>query len=181
MTQDTISIDLPSKTIVLKLTSFDTDIDADELTKIHYHNIAGEIMTSSVAMNRIGNLQAEMDALLSETKLDFDIFYANKEAEFRKSLVKHVVTSRSEKYEEPTNSEIDAAITRLPEFKEKKMHIIDLQKNKSYIDSLYWTLRDKCDKINRITDKIRPEEFEKEILEDTINGVIIKVREKLIK
>jgi hypothetical protein len=181
-TRESISIELPNKVVVLKLTTFDTDIDTDALTQIQYHNIMGEILTSSTALNRVGNLQAEIDNLVNAAKLDFEIFYAQQSAKKRKELTfeepgpKGVV-----KVNKPTVAEVEEAVITCPEYKVMKQRQINLVKSKAYVDSLYWSLKDKCDKVNKLTDKLRPEEFEKELLEDTINGVMITLKPKAIK
>ena len=60
------------------------------------------------------------------------------------------------------------------------MEVIRLQKQRDIINSLYWAVKSKDDKLNRLTDKIRPEEFEKEIVESEINGIIIRIQNKAI-
>lgn len=176
------TIQLKNKVIVLILEPFDTDVDMDDFTKIHYHNIMGEILTCSVALNRIGNLLAEFEALLSESQLDFDIFYAHQEEKFRKDLVRKVVGMRGgEKLENPTNTEIEYAIQRTPEFKAKKMHMISLVKNRDIIKSFYWAVHSKNTKLEKISEKLRPDEFEKDLIEEKINGVYLRVFEKAAK
>lgn len=178
---ETVTLELKNRMVVLKIKVFDTDVDTDQLCQIQYHNIMGEILTTSALLNRVGNMQADINNILAECNLDFELFYAQKYEEFKKKLLNHVVTSRSDKWVEPTSTEIGQAIIRTPEWKVKKMNIINVQKSKEYIDALYWSLKDKCEKVNKLTDKLRPDEFEKDLLEDTINGVMIVLRNKAIR
>jgi hypothetical protein len=172
---------MPDKIVVLELTAFDTDIDVDELTNIHYHNIIGEILTFPVVMNRVGNLRAEMEQIVAETKLDFDIFEAGMQEKMRKKLTETIETPKGPKVDKPTKDEVENAVLLSPEYKVKKLHLFKMQRNLAYVEALYWSAQSKDSKLNRLSEKLKPEEFEKEILETSINGIIIKVKNKSIK
>ena len=177
-----ITLELPNKIVVLKLTNFDTDIDVDDLTQIHYHNIIGELLTCSAALNRIGNLLAEWDNILSEANLDLEIYHAQRDEELRKILVVETQDDKGKtKYKAATNEAVENAIKRSPEWNIKQRHILKLKKEHAYVNSLYWAMKSKDDKLNKLTDKLRPEDFEKEIVESKINGIYIKLTEKAIK
>ena len=170
--EDLVTLQLPSKIVVLRLRDFDTDIDVDELTQIHYHNLMGELLTCSVAMNRIGNLLADYESLVSEAKLDISIYEAHRDEEERKEMINN--------NERPTNEKVEMAVRRSPEWKVKKKQHIRLQKEWGYLNSLYWAMKSKDEKLNKLTDKLRPEDFEKEIVEEKINGILIKLHEKAV-
>lgn len=178
---ENVTIEFKDKIIVLSFEPFDTDINIDEFTQIHFYNIMCEILTASVALNRIGIMLAEYNQILSEANLDFDIFYAQQFEKFQKDLMRLVVTSRSERNEKPSSTEIDQAIIRTPEYKIKRMNVINIKRNKEIIESFYWAVQDKCKKLQHISDKLRPEEFEKDIVEEKINGIVIKKVNKAIK
>lgn len=167
------TIELNNKMVVLKLEPFNTDVDMDEYTVIHFHNIMGEILTCSVALNRIGVLLAEIEQLVSESKLDNDIYYAQKSESVRKEMIRLG--------QKPTEATVESSIFISPEYKVKKQYYIKMQKNRDIINSFYWALKDKSTKLDKISDKLRPEEFEKDLVEEKINGVIIKVFNKAIK
>lgn len=180
--QEKVTIELPTKMVVLTLTPFDTDIDADELTNTQYHNIVGEILTFPVIMNRVGNLKADMENLLSETKLDFDIFEATWQEKKRKELTFNESDAKGNpKVNKPTKDEVENAVLMSPEYKVKKKNLFQVQKNLGYIESLYWAARDKSNKLDSLSAKLKPEDFEKEIIEGVINGVLILMRDKAIK
>lgn len=177
-----IFMELPNSMVQLTLGEFDTDIDTDELTQIHFHNIMGEILTSSLLMNRIGNTKAEFENLLSETKLDFDIQSAHIKEKKRKELTLDTLDSKGQpKISKPTVDEVENAYLMSPDYKVMKQKVFKAQKNLAYIDSLYWAIKDKCDKIQKLSEKLRPEEFEKDLVEERINGVMIKLQGKSIK
>jgi hypothetical protein len=66
------------------------------------------------------------------------------------------------------------AIRRDPGYKAKKMEEFKVKRMADTIDGLYWSAKSKDKKLDNISTKIKPEEFEKEILEGEINSVIIK-------
>lgn len=180
--QEKIVLELPNKMVVLVLTNHDTDIDADQLTNTQSHNIIGEILTFPVIMNRIGNLKADMENILAETKLDFQIFEAQKQEEQRKKLTfsDDSGPKGTTKVNKPTKDEVENAVLMTTEYRVKKQHLFKIQRNLAYVESLYWAAKDKSDKLNIMSAKLQPTEFEKEILECVINGVMIQVRSKSI-
>lgn len=164
------------RTVVLILSSFD-EIDTDAVTQIQYHNIMGELLTTSTVLNRIGNVVAVADEALSEAKLDYDVFYAQEYEKYMKEMTLNYTNSRGRDVaEKPSSTEIEQKIKRSPEWKAKMKQIINKQKQRDIIHGLYWAVKSKDDKLNRITDKIRPEEFERELLEGEINGILIRVK-----
>lgn len=180
--KEKIAIELKDRTVVLTLERFDSDCDMDEFTNIHHHNLWGEILTCSTALNRIGNLLADVNQILAQTKLDWEIFIAQMKEEQKKKLEFETLDSKGNvKYSKPTADELEMSVVRLPQYKVKKLNLIKMQKNYDVINSWYWAVKDKSEKLNKITDKLRPEEFEKDILEEKINGVIIKAFKKTIK
>jgi hypothetical protein len=179
-----VKIALKTKIVCLKLSEFnlESEIDLDSILKIAYHNIIGEILTFPVILNRIGNLQAEMDEALEATKLEIEIKKATFDAQFRKELIKKVDDGKGNmKTVYPTEKEIEASIILDPVYQNLQKKLIRVNKEKKNIDSFYWAAISKDNKLNKISEKLRPEEFENEIIEDTINGIQIKLVEKLIK
>lgn len=176
-----VVLEFPTRMVVLNLTQFDTDIDTDRLMFIQSHNIPGELITWPVIMNRVGNLKADMEQVVAETKMDFDIFLANWQEKKRKELTQVVKDSKgNDKIDKPTKDEVENAVLVSPEYKVKKQHLILIQRNLAYVESLYWAAKDKSDKLNTYSAKLKPEEFEKDIVEGTINGIMIKTSAKSI-
>jgi hypothetical protein len=123
-----------------------------------------------------------MVEILSDAKLDFEIFKAQMAEKKRSELTFDTTDAKGNiKTNKPTLDEVEYAIIRSPEYKVKKKNIFRLQKEHDYVNSLYWAMKDKCDKVQKLTDKLRPEDFEKEIVEGEINGIMIRVKNKAIK
>lgn len=168
-----IIIELKNKMVTLQILPFDTDINVDEILKIDYHNIVGEILTFNVLFNRIANLKAEQENIVSVSKMDMDIYEAQLFKEKRKALL-----ALGEK---ATEALIDAEVKMDSKYRIKKEAHFEKVKNLQYLDSLYWAAQNKSGLLRSLSDKLRPEEFMGELLTDTINGVMIKANDKLIK
>lgn len=170
--QEKIVIELKNKMVVLNVLPFDTDIQVDDLLKIDYSNLIGEILTFPVLLNRIMNLKAEMSNIVKDSKIDLDVFEANLSEQKRKLL-----TSGGQKV---TVGEVANAVTMDATFISKQKMHYERERNLDYLDALYWSAQSKSKLLEKISDKIRPSEFEGELLTDTINGVAIKMAKKAI-
>lgn len=173
MESEKIVIQLKERMAVLTVQPFDSDIDVDSLLKIDYSNILGEILTFPVIFNRIANMRAELTNLLNLSKVDVDVY----EAQLYEELQKKMIATETKK---PSIKDVEQAILRDSRFLLKKKAHINLQRDFDYIDALYWSAKSKDTKLDKLTDKVRPEEFENDILEGTINGVMIKMTKKSI-
>lgn len=175
---EVVVIELKDKLIKLILTPFDTDVNIENLLEIQPHNMYGELITISRLLNKVGNLKAEMNEVLRESNLDFDIFYAQQQEEKRKELT---FTKPDGKVNNPTVSEVESAVVRTPGYKVKKQNIFKIQKNMEYIDSLYESVKNKSFVVMKLSDKWKPEDFEKEIVEGSVNSIMIKFSKKTIQ
>lgn len=169
---DEVVIELKNRILVLKIKDFSNkSIDTEDLLQVHYSAIIGDIITFPVIFNRIANLKAEIDSFLREVQLDFKIFEAQKYEEHKKKIAGDGGKA--------TESAIEAAIVRDPKYKVKKYDLFKVQKNADIIDGLYWSAKSKGKMLEAISMKIKPEEFEHEILEGSINDVVIKAHKNL--
>jgi hypothetical protein len=166
-------IELKDKMVVLNILPFDTDIQVDDLLKIDYHNIIGEILTFNVLFNRIANLKAEQENIVSVSKMDMEAYESQLLFEKRKQLI-------NDGNGKPTEAMVDAMIKNDPNYKAKKTLHFEKVKNLGYLDSLYWSAQNKCGLLKVLSDKLKPEEFSGELLQDTVNGVMVKATKKLI-
>lgn len=178
-----IVIDLKNgKSAILTIIPFSTDIDMDDLTTIHSHNIMGEILTSSNLLNRVGNLKAEQENVLAESELDFKIWQAHHETKKRKDLTGTVLdTKGNEKVSKPTIDEVNAAVVTSPEYKVKMQHLLNLRRDTQVINAFYWAVKSKDDKLIKLSEKLVPGEFEKHLVEERVNDVFIKLQKNLIQ
>jgi hypothetical protein len=162
-----VIITLRTKTIVLDIKDFgNSDIQIEELLQIDYANILGDIITFPVIFNRIANIKAEMDNFLREESFDMKAFEAQKYEEHKKKVA-------ADNNGKSTETAIDMAIKRDPQMRVKQFNLMKLQKQADILDGLYWSAKMKGKMLETISMKIKPEEFEREILVDTINSVTI--------
>lgn len=168
-----IVIELKNRMAVLVTQPFDGDIDTESLLKIDYHNVIGEVLTFPVVFNRIANMKAEMSNIVAEEKLDFEVFEAQLYKDHQQKLM-----ALGEK--KPSIKDVEASVLLDPKFVLKKKKFLSRQRDFEYLDSLYWSAQSKDTKLNRLSEKIKPEDFENELLEGTINGVVVKMTKKSI-
>lgn len=172
--QEDVVIELKNgKMAVLRIQEFNSELEVDDVLRIDYSNIMGEVLTFPLMFNRIANFKAEMENIVAEAKLDLEVFEAQLTEEYRKKL--------SAAESKVTISQIEAAVKLDVRFAVKRKEYFKRQKDLAYMDALYWGAQSKDTKLNRLVDKLRPEEFEKDILEDTINGVAIRISKQVIK
>lgn len=162
------------KMAILTIQPFDSELNMDDILRIDYSNIMGEILTFPLMFNRVANFKAEMENVVSEGKLDLEVFEAQLTEEYRKKLAAGKDGGRV------TATEVESAVKLDSRYSIKKKWYFKLQKDLAYMDSLYWACQSKDTKLNRFSEKIRPEEFEKELLEDTINGIAVKIANRAI-
>jgi len=165
--------------ITLYHDNMDASINVDELTRIDVGNIFGDAVTISAAVNRIGLIKAEVEALMSETKLDYKIYEGGFKAKLRKQAANNsgfytvrignedVKIKATEKALE-TCFETDEEWIRL-----RKLHI-QAEKNFNSLSSLYWACQDKSRKLNSLVNGVTPTEFVEQMIEGKINGILLK-------
>tara|TARA_R100000734_G_C3314476_1_gene106081 strand:- start:271 stop:801 length:531 start_codon:yes stop_codon:yes gene_type:complete len=165
------NIHLKEKIVTLLLEEFDSDVDVDELVKIHYDNMLGELLTVSSLMNKVGWLKADAHDSVREAKLQLEIHTANIKEKYRKEAVKIV----NEKSKAPTKDEVDNSVYNDKRYLELRHSVLRLEKEYEYIDAFYWGVKSKDQKLNRIADQLKPEEYRESIVEGSVNGVMIKL------
>lgn len=187
---------LGNNMIVVKLKSdVIEEIDIDDALKIDYANIIGEILTFPVLLNQLGLMLAEMEDL--ERREDNQFLIIKEDWEEKRGMMELKAFDKLQKgiqeldipaIKTPTKDQVSAYIKNTQAYKIEKQKIqdqikklLEIRKDKGYINSLYWSAKSKDDKLNKITDKLRPQEFIGEVVDGIINGITIKVHEKLIK
>lgn len=175
--KETVKINLKDRIVTLRIERFDTDVDMDDILKIDYSNILGEVLTFPVLINRIGILRAEAEEIMDKKKFELEILWSELSEIYRENLNYKGSGNRSK----PTEKQIENAVTKNDKYRKKKTVYFRAKRNFEYLDSLYWAAKDKSKKLDYCSGGIQPEEFEREIVEGSVNGVMIKAHEKLIK
>lgn len=175
--ENRLVMELAGKTYILKIQDIDTELDVDQIVKIDYSNIMGELLTFAVIKNRIGLLRSEAESLLAEAKMGLEMTKANLFLKYRKSLS---VDSKGVAIKPPTEATIDAHVLLDDDYAEAKLGVINAQRGYSILDSVYWSCNEKSEKLKLISDKMKPEDFIFELLTESINGVMISQGKKAI-
>jgi len=179
-----ITIPFHNQSVTLVFDRFADEINLEELVTIDYSALYAELLTVSVLMNKVGMLKAEAENAEAESRIMRDILIAKKSQEFRLSLITaDTYANGKEKTKFPTKDEVDNAVTLDLDVQTARRQRIRRAKESAYLDSLYWAVKSKEKKLDRIGEKMNlaPEEFEKNIIEGVWNSILIKASEKSIK
>jgi predicted DNA-binding protein YlxM (UPF0122 family) len=169
-----LSFDLENgRTVVLYIKEIE-ELDLDEVTKIDYSNLVGEYLTCSNFFNSIANLKAEVTNELSKQKLEFDLWYSRQYGRANTGEL-GAIEGRI------TKDKLEKTVKSLKEYKNKRLELIQLERYESTLTNLYWAIQDKSKKLDKLFDKISPEEFSNEIMEKQINNIYLRIKESCIK
>ena len=158
-----LPIEINGKIYTLHPQPFEEDINISDFLKIDYHNIFAELVTMPLVLNQIANMKAEVDNMVAHQKTGLEVLRSNLEKECKEN---------SEK--KPSLNDLEVYVTTNKQHQKEKEVYINLQKDADYLDSFYWAAKAKIDALQRISDRISPEEFSIDILEKTVNNVVIK-------
>lgn len=170
-----IPFGVKGKVAVLQLPEFDAEIDTNDFLKIDYSNLMGELITFPIIMNRIGLLKAEMEEIVKTKKFESDIYTSKLSAYYRKRLSSRE-SSEGGKIKKPTIDEVKDAVLCDEGYQVVQRNLIRTEKGLAQIESCFWSAKDKSHKLDKIAEKLSPKEFEREIVEGSVNAVLIKIK-----
>lgn len=178
-----VNVPFKNKTIVLHFNFLDLNIDIQELTQINYSNLYGELITVPTLLNKVGIIRAEAEGAMDSAKLERNVQHAKLDEYYRKSLrYEHINYKKETVMKDPNNDTVTAAINRDEQFIAISKKYIRLKKEFGFIDALFWSVKDKAGILKKIGEsmKLTPEDFESNIIEGAVNGVMIKMHKNLI-
>lgn len=178
-----IQLTFKNHIITLYFEDFDDEIDIDQLTSIDWTNLYAEIITIPALMNRVGLWKAEAENAYAEFKLDYEVFKAETAKKARKKF-KLVPNSKGEMVSKAkSNPEIEEEILLNRQVQLYYKKLLRLKKEADVMDAIYWAVKSKEKKLDKVSENLsfHPEELEKELVEGKFNGILIRVKEKLIK
>lgn len=175
------------KVIKLILPDLSVDeLDPEDFLSIHYFNVYGEILTSSVLLNRIGILLAEADAEVRSSLLGLRTLKDEIKEKKAVTEIQAYKDLKDEGVNSPTIPQVNARVLTNQDVKDlqnnltgKRLEYIEIKKTRDIINSFYWSMKSKDEKLLKLTDKLRPEDFSNEIIEERVNYVQIKVKKEL--
>ena len=154
---------------------FESDLEIDELLKIDYSNLIGEIITFPVVVNRFGNMLADAESKVAETKLNLDVL----EAKLKERLKLELAEANGGK--NPTVDALNSALILQKSYQAMRKSLIEAQKTRDYINSVFWSAKDKSEKLNKLSLTIQQGDVDESLIEGKVNSVLIKKSNKLIK
>lgn len=166
-------------TILLKVVLFDVEVDVDTILKIDYQNLIAEILTFPVIVNKFGLLLADAENKVSETKLDLEIYSAKRKEILRTKLTE--IGEGKNKDKKPTKEELESALFADAVYQLKQKKVFKAQKERDYINSIYWSAKDKSDKLNKLSVTIQAGDIDEKLLNGAINGIQIRTQKSRIK
>lgn len=170
------------KIVQLNFNSFDDEVDLDKILKIDFENLFAELITFPVIVNKFGLLLADVDNAVNQAKMDLEITEAKLSKSLKTKLTKEVTDSKGNvKFKEPTIPELEAAIKRNPLYVTKWKKLIEAQKDKAYVKSIYDALKDKSEKLNKLSLGINPNDFDEQTIQKQLNNVYFQMKEAKIK
>ena len=168
-------IQIGGNTYKLIFDNFDEDVDIDSLLKIDYSNLIGELVTFPVILNRFGILLAEAESQVAETKLNMDVYEAKTKERLRIEL------AEQNNGKAPTVEALNNAVVSNKAYQAMKRKYIEVVKTRDYINSIFWAVKDKSDKISSLL-KQSEITLETDVMPEKLNGIFIKKQNKqLIK
>lgn len=167
-------VTIGDRTFKLTFDSLEGDIDIDSLLKIDYSNLIGELTTFPVIVNKFGQLLADAESQVSEAKLNLEVFEAKTKERLRIEL------AEENNGKAPTVEALNNAMISNKGYQTMRKRFIECQKMRDYVNSVFWSAKDKSEKLNKLSLTIQPGEISDSQIEGRINKVIIKETKKLI-
>lgn len=168
-------IQIGNKSYKLLFDDFDEDVDIDSLLKIDYSNLIGELTTFPVILNRFGILLAEAESQVAETKLNMDVYEAKMKEKLRVEL------AEQNNGKSPTVEALNNAVVSNKAYQAMKRKYIEVVKTRDYINSIFWSAKDKSEKLNKLSLSIQPGDLSDSVIEGKVNSVLIKRTNKTIE
>lgn len=167
-------ITVGGQTYKLLIDEFEEDVDIDNLLKIDMSNLVGELITFPVIVNRFGILLADAESVVAEKKITCEVY----EAKLRERLRAQWDAEEDGKL---TEKALDALVIQdkgLGMF--KKQHI-EAIRQRDYVNSIFWSAKDKSNKLEKLSSTIQPGDIPDNVLEGRVNGILLKKTRKLIE
>ena len=167
-------VKIGDKTYTLLIKAFDDDVEVDDLLQIDYSNLIGELVTFPVIVNRIGIMLAEAESAVSEKKLNLEVFEAKMKERLRTQLAE--TNGKA-----PTVEALNNAVLQEPSYQAMRKGLINAQKTRDYLNSVFWSAKDKSNKLDRLSLTIQAGDIPEDVLEGRVNSVILRRSKKLIE
>lgn len=168
-------INVGGQTLAIVYEEFDEKVDLDSLLKIDYSNLMGEIITFPIIVNRFGLLLADAESAVAEAKLTLEVYEAKAKERFKVQLM------GENGGKNPTIDALNSAVIQDKGYQQMKRKYIEAQKVRDYLNSAFWSAKDKSAKLDKLSLTIQDGELPDEVLERRVNGIKVKKVKKTIE
>lgn len=156
------------KAYVLDFVEFDEEIDVDDVLSIDFSNLIGEMITTPILVNRVSMLLADMERDVAEAKINLEICEAKLKDKLRVQL------AEQNGGKSPTVDALNNAVLLDKTYQRRKSAYLDAVRDRDYMNGLFWSLKDKSDKLNKLSLTIQDQEIPTSVIEGRVNGVLLK-------
>lgn len=167
-------INIGEQSYKLLYDEFEDGIDIDNLLKIDYSNLIGEIITFPIIVNKFGLLLADAESKVAETKLNIDVYESKAKERLRLRL------QEENGGKNPTVDALNSAVMQDKGYQALKRKLIDVTKTRDYINSIFWSCKDKSEKLNKLSLTVQNAEIPEEALQGRVNNIVIKKVKRVI-
>lgn len=171
---ETRVVTIGDRTFKMTFDSLEGETDIDSLLTIDYSNLIGELTTFPVIVNKIGQLLADAESQVSEAKLNLEVFEAKTKERLRIEL------AEENNGKSPTVEALNNAVVSNKGYQSMRKKFIECQKMRDYVNSIFWSAKDKSEKLNKLSLTIKPGEISDYEIEGKVNNVILKRKKNLI-
>lgn len=150
-------------------------LDVDSITQIDMSNLYGEAATIMAVMNRVGLMKAEVQKDVDSAQLECDVLGGQIKKKYRREAALtggHFFLDGEIKVKSTEKALEDCFLTNT-DWQDAKQEVIELRLYLASLQSVYWSLKSKDDKLKNFMSGVTPREFVSEIVEGKINGIII--------
>lgn len=167
-------INIGEQSYKLLYDEFEDGIDIDNLLKIDYSNLIGEIITFPIIVNKFGLLLADAESKVAETKLNIDVYESKGKERLRLRL------QEENGGKNPTVDALNSAVMQDKGYQALKKKLINDIKTRDYINSIFWSCKDKSEKLNKLSLTVQNAEIPEEVLQGRVNNIVIKKVKRVI-
>lgn len=165
------------KSVVLNFKNFDEVVDIDRILQINYSKLETEMVVFPLILNRLGHLLAKAENDLRIETINMEVWENQQKEDSREDLI---AEKRTSKY---TNDDINilykTKVYSGNAYKARRLKLSKKQEKRDIMNSIYWSAKDKSDKLNAIFAKIHPEQVQLDKIEKIFHGITIQIKNNI--
>ncbi len=141
----------------------DQEVDLNRLMFIDYMNLSAEIATFSIVYAGIGFLVADLKRETAKAELELKIYKSKARKEFREEAT--LLKKRA------TIDEADDYVRTSVEYRIKNIQHIEFQHRLDTIESLYWSMQGKEQKLRSLCNSLPYQDFVAQLMDTSLKEI----------